>query len=627
VCGIAGKFFHDRARTIATAEIQRMCDTIVHRGPDDEGVFACGPVGLGMRRLSIIDLAGGHQPMRTDDGRLTIVFNGEIYNYKEVRRTLAEKGYRFRTSSDTECILHGYAEYGAGCLQHLNGMFAIAIWDADRRQLFLARDRVGVKPLYVYRTPDALTFASEIKAILSDPAVPRRLDRDAFAYFLRYGYVSAPATLLQGIEQLPAAHYLIAGEDGVTVKRYWSLQSTEAHDRSDSEQKELVYTLVKRAVESQLVSDVPLGAFLSGGLDSSSMVHMMSEVTGTAVSTYSIGFAGVDTFHNELDDARFVANHYRTNHHEIIVRPEVSSLIPRLVDHLDQPLADSSFVVTYLVSEMARQTVKVIISGVGGDELFGGYRRYLGPSLDRFYEAVPQPMRQAIASASSWLPVDRGSTARNYFRLARSYVSAHGLPAYERYDRAVQLMSSEKVHELSPGLPAESSLCEARHQFFNEVSPEDPVGQMQHLDFNTSLVDSLLLLTDKMSMAVSLEARVPLLDHELVEAVSAMPASVKIRDGKLRFVQKESMRGRLPARVLQKKKRGFGCPVGAWFRTELRTLLQDSLSASALARTGILDSTKVQTLITEHERYREDHTDLLLALLTFQLWTTRWNVG
>jgi asparagine synthase (glutamine-hydrolysing) len=628
VCGIAGKLFYDRGSAIAPAEIERMCDTIVHRGPDDEGVFVCGPVGLGMRRLSIIDLAGGHQPMRTDDGRLTVVFNGEIYNYKEVRRTLAQKGYHFKTASDTECILHGYAEYGVGFLQRLNGMFAIAIWDAEKRQLFLARDRIGVKPLYVRRTTGALTFASEIKAILSDQRVPRTLDPDAFSYFLRYGYVSAPATLLGGIEQLPAAHYMIASEAGVSVERYWSLPSVPVDDRPDRERHELVYALVKRAVESQLVSDVPLGAFLSGGLDSSSMVHMMSEVTGAAVSTYSIGFAGVDSFHNELEDAKYVANHYGTNHHEIIVRPDVSSLIPRLVDHLDQPLADSSFVVTYLVSQMARETVKVIISGVGGDELFGGYRRYLGPALDRFYQAVPQPVRRAVTGAASWLPVDRGSTARNYFRLARAYVTAHGLPAYERYDRAVQLMSSDAVRDLSPGLPSkESSLCEARRRFFNEASPDDPLGQMQHLDFNTSLVDSLLLLTDKMSMAASLEARVPLLDHELVEAVSAMPASAKIRNGRLRVVQKDSMRGRLPRRVLQKRKRGFGCPVGAWFRTELRDLLRDSLAPPALARGGILDAAKVQTLITEHERYREDHTELLLALLTFQLWTNRWNVA
>ena len=283
-----------------------MCDTIVHRGPDDEGVFTCGPVGLGMRRLSIIDLAGGHQPTRTEDERLTIVFNGEIYNYKDVRRTLEATGVRFHTASDTECILHAYAAFGPDCLQHFNGMFAFAIWDAAERTLFVARDRVGVKPLYWHQNERGLTFASEMKAILSDPEVPRRLDPDAFSYFLRYGYVSSPATLLQSVRQLPPAHYLVASERGVSIKQYWSLRDVEPCSRPTKEQSELVYSLVRRAVERQLVSDVPLGAFLSGGLDSSSMIHMMADLTPDAVSTYSIGFSGVDTFHNELDDARFV---------------------------------------------------------------------------------------------------------------------------------------------------------------------------------------------------------------------------------------------------------------------------------------------------------------------------------
>jgi asparagine synthase (glutamine-hydrolysing) len=629
MCGIAGKFVHDRSAHVCAAEIKRMCDAIVHRGPDDEGVFVAGPAGIGMRRLSIIDLSSGHQPMTTDDGRFTIVFNGEIYNYKDVRRTLEARGYRFRTASDTECILHGYAEYGPECLQQLNGMFAIAIWDNVLRRLFLARDRVGIKPLYLRRTARDLVFGSEIKAILSDPQVPRRLDRDAFHYFLRYGYVAAPATLLHGIEQLPPAHYLIAGEDGVTITRYWSLPVGRRSSASVAEQRERVYSLTKAAVERQLVSDVPLGAFLSGGLDSSSMVHLMGEVTGTHVSTYSIGFAGEDAFHNELDDARYVATQYGTDHHEIIVRPDVASLIPRLVTHLDQPLADSSFLVTYLVSAMARETVKVIISGVGGDELFGGYRRYLGPTLDRYYDSVPGTVRSAMTAVSTWLPVDRGSATRNYFRLARSYMTGHGLPAYERYDRAVQLLSPEGTTALSPGLPAAESspLFDARRAVFDLAPATDPLAQMQTLDFNTSLVDSLLLLTDKMSMATSLEARVPLLDHELVEAVAEVCSEAKIRRGSLRFIQKESMRGRLPDRVLQKKKRGFGCPVGAWFRTDLRELLRDTLSPAHLGGDGLLDASRVQEAVTQHEEYGEDRTDLLLALLTFQLWREAWKVA
>jgi asparagine synthase (glutamine-hydrolysing) len=628
MCGIVGKFLFDRHGVVGTGEIQRMCDTIVHRGPDDEGVFACGPIGVGMRRLSIIDLAGGHQPMRTDDGVFTIVYNGEIYNYKDVRARLESEGVRFKTQSDTECILHGYAKYGARCLQMLNGMFAIAIWDANRRELFVARDRVGIKPLYWRQDESGISFASEIKALLTDPSASRSLDLDAFKYFLRYGYVSSPATLLRGIRQLPPAHYFIASESGVRVQRYWSLPSPgSGSPMSDEAQKERVYDLVKQAVDRQLVSDVPLGAFLSGGLDSGSMVHLMSEVTGAAVSTYSIGFSGVDTFHNELDDAKFVAERYGTNHHEIIVRPDAASLIPRLVDHLDQPLADSSFVVTYLVSALARETVKVIISGVGGDELFGGYRRYLGPYLGQYYQAVPGPVRAAMTTASSWLPVDRGSAAKNYFRLARSFVTTHGLPAYERYDAAVQLLSPEDAGALSPDLPGgESALTALRHECFDAVPADDPLSQMLRLDFHTSLVDSLLQLTDKMSMATSLEARVPLLDHELVEAVTTLPSSSKIRRGKLRFIQKKSMEGRLPDQVLRKKKRGFGCPVGAWFRTDLRPLVRDTLSRDALRRRGLFDPERVQTIISEHEEFRQDRTDLLLALLTFQLWADQWRI-
>jgi asparagine synthase (glutamine-hydrolysing) len=358
MCGIAGKFLYDSNSTVAVHELQRMCDAIMHRGPDDEGVFACGPVGLGMRRLSIIDLSGGHQPMRTADGALTIVFNGEIYNYREVRRSLEGKGVQFRTAGDTECILHAYRLYGRECLQYLNGMFAIAIWDATKGELFVARDRLGIKPLYLYQDRNGLAFASEIKALLTDPEVPRTLDHDAFSYFLRYGYVASPATLFRTIRQLPQAHYLVANKDGVTAVRYWSIDAKEKSRKSEAEQSEYVYHLVKSAVERQMVSDVPVGAFLSGGLDSSSVVHLMTEVTGAAVNTYSIGFAGADSFHNELDDARHVADRYGTNHHEILVTPDVSRLIPRLVHQLEQPLADSSFIVTYLVAELARETVK-----------------------------------------------------------------------------------------------------------------------------------------------------------------------------------------------------------------------------------------------------------------------------
>ena len=627
MCGIVGKLLFAREGVVSRADLQRMCDTIVHRGPDDEGTYACGPVGLGMRRLSIIDIDGGHQPMRTSDGRLTIVFNGEIYNYRELRQTLEQKGCRFTSASDTECILHGYAVYGTRCLEHLNGMFAFALWDATRRELFVARDRLGIKPLYWCEDSHGVAFASEIKALLIDPAVPRTLDAAAFSYFLSYGYVPSPATLLRSVRQLPPAHFMVAGEHGVTVNRYWSLHAAGHKARTATEAAEVVYELTKRAVTRQLVSDVPLGAFLSGGLDSSSLVHLMAQATGAPVNTYSIGFAGVDTFHNELDDARYVSQHYGTTHHEIIVRPEAASMLPRLVHHLDQPLSDSSLLVTAMVSELATNTVKVIISGVGGDEIFGGYRRYLGPSLDRYYQRIPRPLRRVLSKASSRLPVDRGSTAKNYFRLARTFLRTDGMSAYDKYDGAVRMLSSDDVRAISPGVPdRDAYLVQARRQYFDEVNAVDPVAQMQRLDLNTSLVDSLLQLTDKMTMAASLEARVPLLDHELVEAVAAMPTRLKVDRGRLRLVQKASMRGRLPDRVLTKKKRGFGCPVGAWFRTELRPLVRDTLAPAALRGRGMLDEATVSAIIAAHEQCRDDHSDLLLALLTFQLWCDEWRV-
>jgi len=627
MCGIVGTFLHDRQQVVEAADLMRMCDTIVHRGPDDHGIFAKGPVGIGMRRLSIIDLSGGHQPMSADDGRLTIVFNGEIYNYRDVRRMLETRGYQFRTSSDTESILHAYHAFGADCLRYLNGMFALAIWDARKRELFVARDRIGIKPLYLRQWDGGLAFASEIKALLAAADVPRELDLDAFKYFLRYGYVGSPATLLRGIRQLPPAHYLIADENGVRIQRYWSLEDVAPCDRSEDEQAELIYEGLKLAVERQLISDVPLGAFLSGGLDSASIVHLMTEVTGTSVSTYSIGFAGVDRFHNELEDARFVSQQCGTTHHEIIVEPDVAALIPRLVHHLDQPLADSSFVVTYLVSALARETVKVIISGVGGDELFGGYRRYLGPRLAQYYDVLPQRLRAAFGSVAHRVPVDRGSMLKNYFRLGRSFLTADGLGAYERYDHAVQMLDPGDLRQLSPAAsPNGSALFDARRDFFAGVSRADSIEQMMRLDMNTSLVDSLLLLTDKMSMATSLEARVPFLDHELVEAAASIPSSSKIKGMQLRYIQKKSMEGRLPSRVLKKRKRGFGCPVGAWFRTDLKPLLRDTLAPAALRKHGLLLPDKVQSLITQHEQCRADHTDLLLALLTFQLWYDEWQV-
>jgi asparagine synthase (glutamine-hydrolysing) len=625
MCGIAGVLFQNSAATADQHQIQAMCRVLTHRGPDDEGVYVSGPVGLGMRRLSIIDLAGGHQPMRTDDGRFTIVFNGEIYNYRELKKTLEAKGHQFRTSSDTEAILHAYKEYGSECLQLLNGMFAVAIWDDSRRELFLARDRAGIKPLYVFNDGVTVRFASEIKALLVDSAVPRTLDEEALAYFLRYGYVAAPATLFRHVRQLPPAHYLIAGSGQTAIRRYWDVEYREDFALSEDDWADQVLETLRKSVDRQLISDVPLGAFLSGGLDSGSLVSLMSEITQLPVSTYSIGFTGRDSFHNELDDARFVAERFGTRHHEILVRPDASELIPKLVHHLDQPLSDSSFVVTYLVAELARESVKVILSGVGGDELFGGYRRYLGPRLEEACERVPRVVRRTLASASLLLPVDRGTTVGNYVRLGRSFLRSEGLDPYDQYDRSVEMLPARCVRALCPSMRDRGSeLLAARRASFDMQREQDPIVRMMHLDMQTSLPDSLLMLTDKMTMATSLEARVPFLDHELIELAARIPAGLKVRGTRLRYIQKRAMAQHLPKQVLAKRKRGFGCPVGEWFRDDLKGLLRDTLAPDRLMAQGLFDPKAVAAAISAHEKRREDYTDLLLALLTFQLWYEQW---
>ncbi len=620
MCGIAGRLNLD-GQPVSVDDVRRMCDAIVHRGPDDQGQFVDGPIGLGMRRLSIIDLAGGHQPMQTGDGSLTIVFNGEIYNYREIRRDLENRGARFRTASDTESILLAYEEYGPDCVTRLNGMFAFALWDERRRRLLVARDRIGIKPLYVYQSDRSLRFASELKSLLTDPTVRREVDPEALAYFLRYGYVAPPATLLRHVRKLAPGTYLLADGNGITTHRYWQLAYRPV-ERSDDAHAEALYDTLKASVRRQLVADVPLGAFLSGGLDSSSIVHLMSEVTGTQVSTYSIGFEGTDAFHSELADARAFATRYRTDHHEIVVRPDVASLIPRLVHHLDEPLADSSFVVTYLVSQLAVQSVKVILSGVGGDELFGGYRRYLGPRMAPYWHMVPSPLRRVARRAAEGLPVDRGSRLRNYLRLARSFIVASELPPFAQYDHAVRLMSDDALATIRPGLGSDvpGPLLTERARIFAEADGDDPVAGMMHLDLHTSLVESLLLLTDKMTMATSLEARVPFLDHEMVEEAARIPASLKVRGTTLRHVQKAAMRGHLPDAVFQKRKRGFGFPIGAWFRRDLRPLADAMLAPDRLARHGLFDAGAVQSMLRAHQDMHQDYSDALLGLLTFEIW-------
>ena len=618
MCGILGVLNLD-GRPVERAVLGAMARATVHRGPDDEGFHIDGPVGIGMRRLSIIDLAGGHQPLSDARERLWLVCNGEIYNFRELRRELQALGHAFRTGSDSEVIVHGYAQWGDEVVQHLNGMFGFALWDADRRRLLIGRDRLGIKPIYVCRNARRLAFASEAKALLALPDFAPRVDRNALSSYLNLGYVAAPQSMFEGIEKVPPGTLMCVENGRVEQRRYWRMPGTIETGISEPEWIERVRVRLDEAVRMQMVSDVPIGAFLSGGIDSSAVVGLMASHSGRPVKTYTIGFdgGGAEAYYNELPYARKVAGLFGTDHHEIVVRPDTAALLPRLIWHMDEPISDSAFITTYLVSEFARREVTVILSGVGGDELFGGYRRYLGDHYYAYYERLPAWLRRAAVSAGKRLPSDRHSPILNLSRLAKGFLESAELPFAERYRAYVEVFPPSDVSRL---LRTEHVPRDPIGSAFTEARSADSLNRMLAVDAETQLADDLLLLTDKMSMATSLECRVPLLDHELVELAARMPQEVKIRGGRLKHAMKEAVSDILPREIIERKKRGFGTPMGAWLKRELAPLMQDLLSAESVNARGLFDADAVKSLITTHEANLVDGTDRLLALMNLEIW-------
>ena len=626
MCGIHG-IFDLTGSPVQAATLSAMGRITRHRGPDDEGVHCDGPLAIGMRRLSIIDLAGGHQPLTNEDGTLWLVANGEIYNYRELSQELAAQGHRLRTASDCETLLHLYEQHGDDFLARVNGMFAFALWDARRRRLLIGRDRLGIKPLYVWNDGKRLVFASEAKAILAVPGIPTELDRDALASYLTLGYVPAPQSIFRGIRKLPPATLLVVENGQARERRYWQLPSQVDDSVDEATWIAQVRHRLEEAVRLQMVSDVPIGAFLSGGIDSSAVVAFMSKHSDRPVKTYAIGFDGGDaeSFYNELPYARQIAERFRTDHHEILVRPDIVSLLPRLLWHLDEPIADSAFVTTYLVSEFARRDVTVILSGVGGDELFAGYRRYLGNHYRRRFEQLPAGMRRVMTALGARLPSDRHSPMLNTMRLAKGFLASAALPLDERYRSYVEVFDDEAAAEmLRAPLAANGHALAAA---FADAKSGDDLNRMLAVDVATQLPDDLLMLTDKMSMAVSLECRVPLLDHELCELAAAIPERIKLRGGRLKHVLKEALADVLPRDILERKKRGFGTPMGAWFKGALAPLVRQMLSPQAIERRGLFDPRAVSALIAAHDANRIDGTDRLLALLNFEIWARLYLEG
>ena len=620
MCGIYGIFQLDGAAA-DPALMPAMGRVIVHRGPDDEGHHADGPCAIGMRRLSIIDLAGGHQPLSNDDGTLWLVCNGEIYNFRELRQELVALGHRFKTGSDSEVVLHGYAAHGEDFLQRVNGMFAFALWDARRRRLIIARDRLGIKPIYVYRDARRIAFASEAKALLALPGISAEIDPAALHSYLNLGYVTAPRSIFRGIRKLPPASMLTVEAGRVEERRYWRMLPTIDRKPSEAEWTERIRARLDEAVRMQMVSDVPIGAFLSGGIDSSTVVGLMAAHSDRPIRTYAIGFEGgaADDFYNELPYARRVADLFHTEHHEIVVRPDVVALLPRLLWHMDEPISDTAFITTYLVSEFARRDVTVILSGVGGDELFGGYRRYLGNHYQAYFDRLPGWARRAASALGERLPSDRHSPLLNLSRLAKGFLATAGMPFEARYLAYLQVFSLPEVARLLGPGGAESP--DAITAAFGHAAGEDALNRMLAVDAETQLPDDLLLLTDKMSMATSLECRVPLLDHELVELAASIPEEVKIRGGRLKHVLKEAVSGLLPRDILERKKRGFGTPMGAWLKQDLAPLVRGLLSEPVVRSRGLFHFPAVRELIASHEANRVDGTDRLLALLNLEIWS------
>jgi asparagine synthase (glutamine-hydrolysing) len=616
MCGITGKLTFD-AEPVASALLEAMTNVVSHRGPDASGYYYGDGVGLGHRRLSIIDLATGDQPLANEDGTVWVVFNGEIYNFAEVRAELDAAGHRFRTRSDTEVIVHGYEQWGAACVERFRGMFAFALWDARERRLLLARDRLGVKPLYYATTPNGVIFGSEIKSILQDPSVPRTWRADALDAYLTLEYIPGPATIYAHVHKLPAGHVAIAERGSLQVRRYWDLEFTGDGDAGREEAYlQRLDELLREAVALRLISDVPLGAFLSGGIDSSTVAAYMTLMSDAPVVTTSVGFA--EQAFDELAHARLVAKHLGCQHHEVVANPDVRDILPRLAWHLDEPFADPSAVPTFYVSEAARRHVTVALSGDGGDELWAGYTRHrvdhwetrlrgvLGPALSRAAGLVGRVLPHAIKGARSLahlaLPPDEAYARKQ----------AYGIFEGDTKRGLYTADFAAHTRDVDP--------FAAFRAAYAACSSPDPLDKVLYVDVKTYLVDDILMKVDKMSMAVSLETREPLLDHRLLEFAATVPSSLKLRGDTRKYLLRRVLHDRVPRSIVERGKQGFEPPTGEWLAGPLAEMTDALLFDGRLRDRGLFSPKAVATLWDEHRTGRRDHRERLWALVMLELW-------
>lgn len=633
MCGINGIAFSSRSHRVIDARVlERMRDVITHRGPDDEGLFVDGNIGLGHRRLSIVDVGAGHQPMTVEDGRLHITFNGEIYNHADFRPLLEAKGHRYTTHCDTEAILHLYEEYDSRVVEHLRGMFAFAIWDKERRELFIARDRLGVKPLYYVHDADgSLFFASEIKALLVARAVTPEVNFHALPDHLANHSTSGEETLFRGVRRLLPGHTLLWRDGKIEIEKYWDVHfASDANDerRSNRDYIDEWRELFRESVRLRLMADVPLGMFLSGGIDSSAIAAMMSGMVSEPIKTFSVAFAEREA--NELEYARLVSRKFQTDHHETIVSPQqFFAALPQLIWHEDEPLAHVASVPLYFVSRLAQQHVKVVLTGEGSDELLGGYERYrktiYNLAFGRRYQGLTtEAMRRVIRRGIEGLP--QASTARR--KLTRTFLC---LPS------DIESIYFDNFAVFSRAMQARLFTAETRERagvidpyqdmrgYLSQTDAANVLDQLLYTDIKTYLHE-LLMKQDQMSMAASIESRVPFLDHKLVEFTARLPERLKIRGWTTKYVLRESMKGILPDAIINRPKMGFPVPIGEWFRSEFRPVIDEYVLGERALDRGIFDSLYVRNLVEEHQA-GANHAERLWALVNFEMWLRQFIDG